>query len=407
MKKFSKIAILLVLLIIYVYTLAITGIPDNVVIFEGEKINIKTILGVNIHAEEKYQTILTSSNVQNQGNAEIGSTKLNINLFDKFSVKDVDVSVIPKATVIPVGKVAGVKLYTNGVLVVGMSEVQGIDQIKYKPYEGSGIEEGDMIVLIGEKEISNTKDLIDTVNKSNGEKLNITYIRNGETLECSIIPTKTSSKEYKIGLWVRDSAAGVGTVTFYEPNSKKFGALGHGITDIDTGELIDISNGEFITTRILSIIKGENGTPGKLQGTIENQANIGEIDKNTAFGIFGSVNNLSVLDIDASKQMEVALREEIKLGSAKILCNLDGDKPKEYSIEIEKIFSNNNYDNKSMQIKVTDKELIEKTGGIIQGMSGAPIIQNEKLVGAVTHVLVNNPQEGYAVFGDLMIKQMK
>jgi len=199
----------------------------------------------------------------------------------------------------------------------------------------------------------------------------------------------------------------VGTVTFYEPSTKTFGALGHGITDIDTNELINIASGEFITTRVLNITKGESGEPGKIQGTIENQQNIGTISKNSKFGIYGRVDNLSSLNVDTSKEMEVALRNEIQLGKATILCSLDNQKPQEYEIEIQKIYTENNYDNKSMQIKVTDRKLIEKTGGIIQGMSGSPIIQNGKFVGAVTHVLVNNPQEGYAVFGDIMLKQSK
>ena len=182
---------------------------------------------------------------------------------------------------------------------------------------------------------------------------------------------------------------------------------GHGITDIDTGELINIASGEFVTTRIINITKGESGNPGKIQGTIENQVNIGEIDKNTKFGIYGKVDNLSGLSIDTSKEMEVATRDEIQLGKATILCSLDNKTVQEYEIEIEKIYKENNYDNKSMQIKVTDSRLIEKTGGIIQGMSGSPIIQNGKFIGAVTHVLVNNPEEGYAVFGDIMLKQSK
>ena len=182
---------------------------------------------------------------------------------------------------------------------------------------------------------------------------------------------------------------------------------GHGITDIDTGELINIASGEFVTTRILNITKGESGNPGKIQGTIENQVNIGNIDKNTKFGIYGKVDNLSGLSIDTSKEMEVATRGEIQLGKATILCSLDNKNVQEYEIEIEKIFKENNYDNKSMEIKVTDERLLEKTGGIIQGMSGSPIIQNGKFIGAVTHVLVNNPEEGYAVFGDIMLKQAR
>lgn len=288
-----------------------------------------------------------------------------------------------------------------------MSEIEGEDNKKYKPYENTGIEEGDRIIKINDTQIDSTDELIETVNMSKGEEIKLEYVHEQETKECSITPVKQGDNDYKLGLWVRDSAAGVGTVTFYEPSTRTFGALGHGISDIDTGELIDIASGEFVTTRILNITKGEIGTPGKIQGTIENQENIGLISKNTRFGIYGTVDNLSSLNIDTSKEMEVATRDEIKTGKATILCSLDNSTPQEYEIEIEKIFKDNNYDNKSMQIKVTDKRLLEKTGGIIQGMSGSPIIQNGKFVGAVTHVLVNEPEEGYGVFADIMLKQAR
>ena len=288
-----------------------------------------------------------------------------------------------------------------------MSEIEGEDNKKYKPYENTGIEEGDTIVKANNVQINTTDDLINTVNNSNGKEIKLEYISDEETKECSILPVKQENNEYKLGLWVRDSAAGVGTVTFYEPETRTFGALGHGISDIDTGELIDIASGEFVTTRILNIEKGENGTPGKIQGSIEKQEKIGTINKNTRFGIYGTVNNLYSLNLDNSKEVEVATRDEIKKGKATILCNLDNDKTQEYEIEIEEIYKDNNYNNKSMEIRVTDKELLEKTGGIIQGMSGSPIIQNGKFIGAVTHVLVNNPEEGYGVFADIMIKQSK
>ena len=288
-----------------------------------------------------------------------------------------------------------------------MSEIEGEDNKKYKPYENSGIEEGDRIIKVNNTQIDSTDELIETVNMSGGKEIKVEYVHEQETKECSITPVKMNDDEYKLGLWVRDSAAGVGTVTFYEPSTKTFGALGHGISDIDTGELIDIASGEFVTTRILSITKGESGSPGKIQGTIENQENIGLISKNTRFGIYGTVDNLSGLNIDTSKEMEVATRDEIETGKATILCSLDNDTPQEYEIEIEKIFKNNNYDNKSMEIRVTDERLLEKTGGIIQGMSGSPIIQNGKFIGAVTHVLVDNPEEGYGVFADIMLKQSR
>ena len=407
MKKILKMLLLVFfLLVIYIYTLVIGNIPNKMVVFQGEDISMQTLFGISVKYND-LETIETSSDLKSQASLNIGNNNINVSLFDNIPLKNVEVNVLPKTTVIPVGNIAGVKLYTNGVLVVGMSEIEGRDNKKYKPYESSGIKEGDTIIKIDEHEIESTNDLVKTINMSNGKEVKVKYLHDEETRECSMTPIETSSKEYKLGLWVRDSAAGVGTVTFYEPSTRIFGALGHGITDIDTNELINISSGEFITTRILNITKGESGLPGKIQGTIENQKNIGFISKNSKFGIYGKVDNLASLNLDTSKEMEVALRDEINNGKATILCSLDNDKPKEYEIEIKKIYKENNYDNKSMKIKVTDDRLIEKTGGIIQGMSGAPIIQNGKFIGAVTHVLVNEPQEGYAVFGDMMLKQSK
>ena len=404
-KLFKKMILLTFLLIIYVYILVISNIPDKITIFEGENISLKTIFGMTVNSED--EVLEVSANSGEKTIHKIGNETLSVSLFDKLFLKSVDVSVLPKTTVIPVGNIAGVKLYTNGVLVVGMSEIQGEDSKTYKPYENTGIEEGDTIVKVNENLVNSTDDLIEKVNMSKGEKVEIEYIHDEETKECSITPVKTSEEEYKLGLWVRDSAAGVGTVTFYEPSTQSFGALGHGITDIDTGDLLNIASGEFVTAKVLNIKKGEDGNPGKIQGTVEEQETIGEITKNTEFGIYGKIQDLSSLNIDTSKEMEVAMREEIETGKAMILCSLDNQTVKEYEIEITKIYRNNNYNNKSMEIKVTDEELIEKTGGIIQGMSGSPIIQNGKFVGAVTHVLVNSSTEGYAIFGDLMLKQSK
>ena len=404
-KLFKKIILLTFLLIIYVYILVISNIPDKITIFEGENISLKMIFGMTVNSED--EVLEVSANSGEKTIHKIGNETLSVSLFDKLFLKSVDVSVLPKTTVIPVGNIAGVKLYTNGVLVVGMSEIEGEDSKTYKPYENTGIEEGDTIVKVNDNLVNSTDDLIEKVNMSKGEKVEIEYIHDEETKECSITPVKTSEEEYKLGLWVRDSAAGVGTVTFYEPSTQSFGALGHGITDIDTGDLLNIASGEFVTAKVLNIKKGEDGNPGKIQGTVEEQETIGEITKNTEFGIYGKIQDLSSLNIDTSKEMEVAMREEIETGKATILCSLDNQTVKEYEIEITKIYRDNNYNNKSMEIKVTDDELIEKTGGIIQGMSGSPIIQNGKFIGAVTHVLVNSSTEGYAIFGDLMLKQSK
>lgn len=361
-KALAKFIIIIVLMIIYIYAVAIDNLPNNLVIFEGESVSVNSLLGFKIYSTNDDESVETVANNQNEKTLnKIGNEKLEISLFGNIYVKEVSVDVLPRTTVIPVGKVAGVKLYTSGVLVVGMSEIEGMDSKKHKPYENSGIEEGDTIISINKDKVASTQDLINYINQSQGNNITVEYLHDEQTLECSMKPVQTSSNEYKLGLWVRDSAAGVGTVTFYEPSSKTFGALGHGITDVDTEELINIASGEFVTTKVLNITKGEIGNPGKIQGTIDNQKNIGKIYKNSKFGIYGTVENLSSLDVDASKEMEVALREEIQLGKATILCSLDNQNVEEYEIEIERINRDNNYDNKSMKIKVTDERLIKKT----------------------------------------------
>lgn len=404
-RRLLKASLMLTLLVTYFYTCAITSIPQNIVIIEGEKLNLKMATGLSLISKNQ-DTVLTASNINKQKISEAGVEKLRLSLFGDIKIKDVNVAVVPKTTVIPLGTAIGMKLYTKGVLVVGMSQIQDENNEKKKPYENSGIEQGDTILAVNNNEVSNTDELIKEVNNSNGNEIKIKYVKNNETLETSIKPVK-SNNEYKLGLWVRDAAAGVGTLTFYEPSTNTFMALGHGISDIDTEKIVDISSGELITANILSIKKGVKGTPGEIRGTIENGYNIGTINKNTSLGVYGSVTNKNYLDTSGYGEMEVATRSEIQEGKAQIICQLDNSGKKTYEIEIEKIYLANNTDNKSMLIKVTDKELLEKTGGIIQGMSGAPVIQNGKFVGAVTNVLVNDPTQGYAIFADMMIKQIR
>ncbi len=402
MRLFRKIIIITFLLIIYAYVCNISLLPSNYIIMQGENLHLYTLLGIKLIEESGYQTLQTSSTMEQDKINKIGKVSFSLNLFNLIPLKNIDVNVIPKTTVVPMGNAIGMKLYTAGVLVVGMSEIEG-----KKPYENSGIKEGDRIIQINQNQIDSTDDLMQAVNKSDGNNISIKYVRDEKTITTSIKPVKNSSNEYKIGLWVRDAAAGVGTLTFYEPASGMFATLGHGIMDIDTAELIKIANGELVTTNILSINKGTKGNPGEIRGTIEAGHTIGTISKNTKFGVFGTINKTPYLSIPNTNEMQVALREEIKTGKAQIICELENGKKEYYDIEIQKVFINNNKDNKSMLIKIIDTKLLEKTGGIIQGMSGAPIIQNGKFIGAVTHVLVNDPTIGYGVFADIMLKQMK
>ena len=395
MKKLNFILIIFILLIIYIYVSFITLIPDNIILLKGENFQVRSLPGIRF-----IYTASTSNNNINTNNAEI-------TLFENIHLKNISITTMEDMEVVPVGKIIGLKLYTNGVLIVGMSEIEDKNNILNKPYENSDIEEGDTILKINEKEVENIDILKNIVNESKGENLELTLLRNGNVITTSIKPIETNDNNYKLGLWVKDAATGVGTMTFYEPSSNSFAVLGHGITDSDTDSLINIDSGELVTSRIISVKKGEIDNPGEIKGTIVNQQTIGSVTKNTQFGVYGVLNNFSELNIDTSKKVKVALRDEIKEGDAKILCALDNSNiTKEYDIKIEKIYKDNEYNNKSMLIRVTDNELLNKTGGIIRGLSGAPIIQNEKFVGAITNVLVSNPEIGYAIFADLMIKQI-
>lgn len=249
LKKFYIVSILLLLFIALIYVSDITNLPDNIILFEGETLNLKTVLGVNIKTSfssnpnieriENNETITVSAGAIDDDYT--GNLNLEVSVLG-FKVKEINVDIIENTQVIPLGNLIGVKLYTHGVLVVGMSEITGKDMESYKPYEGSGILEGDIIVEVDDKTVTCTSDLTDCINKSKGNNMNVTYIRDGEVISTNLKAIKTNDNTYKIGLWVRDTAAGVGTVTFYEPNSKRFGGLGHGIIDSDTEELVDIAS---------------------------------------------------------------------------------------------------------------------------------------------------------------------
>ena len=410
-RKIKVILLLFILLFLYIYVASVTLVPNSIILMQGESLNLATLWGISIKENEnsnpnigEYKQNRTieaaTKNIEDNSLNETGKIDLSLNLLDKIPLKEISVNVIPKVKVIPLGNAIGLKLYTEGVLIVGMSEIEG-----KRPYEFSGIKEGDRIISIDDKKIETTEDLIETVNASKGKEVSIKYVRENSEEVTNITPVQTKQNEYKLGLWVRDAAAGVGTASFYIPSTGMFASLGHGITDIDTGDLITISNGELVSTNIVSIQKGEKGKPGEIKGSIEGSSKIGEVYKNTSFGIFGKVSNKNSLKVTES-EMEILNRDEIKKGKAQIICELEDGKKEHYDIEIQRIYTANNKDNKSMLIKITDERLLERTGGIIQGMSGSPIIQNGKFVGAVTHVLVNDPTTGYGVFADMMLKQM-
>jgi stage IV sporulation protein B len=271
------------------------------------------------------------------------------------------------------------------------------------PAASAGIEIGDSIVEINSEKIMNAENISSIVNASEGKEITLTIERKGVIVKKKIIPIKTNDGKYKIGLWIRDSTAGVGTLTFYDDKTENFAALGHPITDVDTGTILNVNSGQIVNSSIVSVRKGVKGTPGELKGIfIDEDVVLGEIIKNTECGIFGKGN--ITLKNKYNKKMKLGLRDEIKEGPAQILTTIDGNTPKLYNIVIEKLLPQNSPGPKSMVIRITDKDLLEKTGGIVQGMSGSPIIQDNKIIGAVTHVLINKPDTGYGIYIEWMIK---
>ena len=323
-------------------------------------------------------------------NSKIKKDKLQVKLLGLIPVKSVAVSKVNDLEVYPGGTSVGIKLSTKGVLVVGHSDIESVEGKVESPAKNSGIELGDVLIKINGEEIQSSKDLSKKIKNLDNSKINVDYIRNGN-IENKEIDLEKENNEYKLGLWVRDSTAGIGTLTFYDKNTSIFGALGHPITDGDTNKPFIVRNGDLLNSSVISVRKGEKGSPGELKGLFVNEKeSLATIEKNTEAGIFGEA-SADLVNPTFNKPLKVGFRNEIKEGAAKIITTIDENGPKMYDIEIVKLLPQEEPGPKSMVIKVTDEELLEKTGGIVQGMSGSPIIQDNKLVGAVTHVLINKP----------------
>ena len=305
--------------------------------------------------------------------------------------------------VYPGGISIGVKINNKGALVVGYSDISTHDGLSESPGKIAGIELGDIIEEVNGENIETCSDLISKVKTCRNDELTVKILR-GNSEITKKVPLIKEDNEYKIGLWVRDSTAGIGTLTFYDKDSKTFGALGHPITDGDTNVSFNIKSGTLLRSSILSIKKGERGNPGEIKGLFINEnESIGTIEKNTSSGIYGD-GLTELINPNFNKAMTVAYRDEIKEGHAQIITTVEEDGAKAYDIEILKLLPQDEPGSKSMIIKIVDPVLLEKTGGIVQGMSGSPIIQNGKIIGAVTHVLINKPDVGYGIYIEWMLQ---
>ncbi|WP_395939755.1 SpoIVB peptidase [Bacillus sp. 03113] len=383
-------------------------IPKNITLFEGQKQTINKALPV--------AALLSSDNAsisinQDQDTVAVhamknGKSEMLLELAG-LPIKKVNVNVIKDFKVIPGGQSIGVKLNTVGVLVVGHHQVN-TEKGKVSPGELAGIKTGDMITKINETEIEKMEDVAPFVQESgeSGKPLNIEITRDSGKITTQLTPQKEEGEgSYKLGLYIRDSAAGIGTLTFYHPDSKKYGALGHVISDMDTKKPIVVDDGQVLRSTVTSIEKGSNGNPGeKLAQFSDDREIIGDIRTNSPYGIFGKLKkeiHNGVMD----QAMPIALSNQVKEGPAQILTVVENDEVKSFDIEIVSTIPQKFPATKGMVLKVTDEELLKKTGGIVQGMSGSPIIQDGKLIGAVTHVFVNDPTSGYGVHIEWMLNE--
>lgn len=304
---------------------------------------------------------------------------------------------------IPIGRTAGIKMFSQGVMLVKLSPVMTEDGQVF-PAKDAGLLEGDMLIEVNGKVLTSNEQLQQVLLEGNGCPISVKIKRNGKTINVPVQPVKNAADGlYRIGVFVRDSMAGIGTITFVDPTTRIFGSLGHGICDIDTGLLMPLASGSIMQAAVKGVKKGESGAPGELQGEFNLKEDMGTVEKNTDCGIYGELYDDSYYK--NLKAVPVASKDEVKTGPAQILSNIEGEKSKLYAIDIQKIYPEGDDMGRSMSIRITDPELLQKTGGIVQGMSGSPVLQNGKLVGAVTHVLVNDPHKGYAIFIENMVKE--
>lgn len=321
----------------------------------------------------------------------------------KMFKQEVNAETSDETMVIPGGMPVGIYLETEGVMVLGTDEITGMDGMKHEP-SAHKVKAGDYIVGINHHKVKDKSELIEAVKMLASDEVILEIRRNNEDIEVKTEAVKFNADEYKLGIWVRDNAQGLGTITFLDAQSR-FGALGHGIHDVDTNELLDISKGTLYTTSIKDIQKGQDGTPGGIEGIIvyNNYNVLGSITKNTEAGIFGKIERIDTLFSDQTPISTVS-KENIKEGPAVIRCAVEGE-VKEYEVRITGVNLKTDEVNKGITLEVTDKRLLKVTGGIVQGMSGSPIIQDGKLIGAVTHVFVNDPAKGYGIFIENMLSQ--
>ena len=383
------------------YELIRMKIPETMYLYEEDAMDVLSGNDSKISPDKLFLDFSGEVEIQEK---MVGSYTAVCNLFGMIPLKTMEVSIVSKQELIPGGIPVGVYVQTEGVFVIGTGNIETENKLLESPAKNI-LKTGDYITCVQGVKIYNKQDLIRNLEKFNGEEMILGIRRNGETIEVAIEPV-LSENGAQLGIWVRDDTQGVGTLTYLTTDGM-FGALGHGISDADSELLMEVSEGKLYDCEIFDITKGKKGTPGKLSGKIIYSASnlYGDVKGNASGGIYGN-GNFHLRESVENNPIPIALKQEVKEGEAVVLSAVSGEL-KEYRVKLEKVYNGNNDVNKGMLLTVVDEELLSLTGGIVQGMSGSPIIQNGKLVGAVTHVLVNDPTSGYGIFIENMLEAVR
>lgn len=365
-------------------------LPDRYYLAKGETFSI---------GDNKMIQAVSSSSYPLSVYSSTGNTfQMDLKLFGLINIKDVNVQVVDRRVVSLCGTPFGIKMVTDGVMVVGTGNVTDMQSQSVNPAKEAGIQEGDVILSVNGEKISSKKQLTKLVSTCGATPISIT-VRGNDLQNLTVSPVKSSmDNDYHLGLWVRDSSAGIGTMTFFDPNNGCFAGLGHAICDVDTGQIMPLSQGEIVEASIIGVQAGSAGSPGQLQGAFVADSPVGQLYQNSYNGVYGKLSSLPPY----SQTIPMAQSQEVKEGPVQIMTTVEGEKPRLFDAYIEKVSLSQDEPTKNMVLRITDPELLELSGGIVQGMSGSPIIQDGMLVGAVTHVFVNDPTRGYGIFAENM-----
>lgn len=412
-KTISLQLFLLIGIVLFIKLNPLLFYPSNFKMVKGENKNISVSFPFYIKIDQDEEIVQPIFNEEKSSftnsydlNAmDIGKTTAQIKLLGLVPVKNYNIDVVDRPRIIPGGNAIGVSLNTKGVLVVAITDVIDIEGKRLSPAKDAGLKIGDSIIQINGEKILTAEQVIKKLNTQK-DKVEITVLRNNVEFKTETVPVKSiQDNSYRLGIWVRDKTTGIGTLSYYNYENESFGALGHGITDLDTGKLLSVENGLIMKAKVAGIQQGKKGSPGEIKGVFYKTNDVlGNIKINDELGIYGNIKEEYKKQIKG-KPIPIAFKEEVKEGKAHILTTLDDNVIKKYDVEILKTETQNKANQKGMILKVTDPTLLKKTGGIVQGMSGSPIIQNEKIIGAVTHVFVNNPTKGYGLYIEWMLKQ--